>query len=71
MKQPTQQDVVERTATPPVKKEYTPQMFVEMYQKLCSETGFTIGSHPEFKFRDDGTFSVVVVQTVEKLSQAN
>ena len=69
-KQPTQQQVIERTAeTMPAKKTYTPDQFVAMFQKLCQETGYTIGSHPEFKYRDDGTFSVVVIQTVEKLSE--
>lgn len=69
MKQPTQKDIIERTAeqtAPPVKKEYTPEQFVAMFQKLCSETGYIITAHPEFKYRDDGTFSVVVVMTVGK-----
>jgi len=54
-------------AVPPAPKQYTKEQFVEMFNKLCKETKFTIGAHPEFKFRDDGTFSVVVVMTVEKL----
>jgi len=49
------------------KKQYTKEQFVELFNKLCKETGFTIGSHPEFKFRDDGTFSVIVVMTVENM----
>jgi hypothetical protein len=70
MVQPTQKDVIERTAeTITTKKEYTPEQFVAMFQKLCNETGYTIGSHPEFKYRDDNTFSVVVVMTVEKMPE--
>ena len=53
------------------KKQYTREQFVELFNKLCKETGFTIGSHPEFKFRDDGTFSVIVVMTVEKMPTEN
>lgn len=50
-------------------KVYTPEEFVAFYNKLCQETGYTIQAHPEWKFRDDATFSVVVVMTVEKLPE--
>jgi hypothetical protein len=69
-KRPTQKDVINRTAeTMPAKKEYTPELFVAMYNKLCAETGFTLGTHPEFTYRDDNTFSVIVVMTVEKMPE--
>jgi hypothetical protein len=68
MVRPTQKEVVERTAeTMPAKKEYTPELFVAMYNKLCKETGYKIDAYPEFKYRDDNTFSIVVVMTVEKI----
>jgi hypothetical protein len=68
IEQPKQKEIVERTAeTVPAKKVYTPEQFVAMFQKLCQETGFIIGAHPEFKYRDDNTFSIVVVMTVEKI----
>lgn len=51
-------------------KQYTKEQFVQRLSELCVETGFTIGAHPEFKLRDDNTFSVVVVMTVEKMPDA-
>jgi hypothetical protein len=50
-------------------KQYTKEQFIEMFNKLCNTTGFTIGAHPEFRFRDDQTFSVIVVMTVENLPE--
>jgi hypothetical protein len=68
MDQPTQKEIIERTAqTQPAKKEYTPQQFIAMYNKLCQETGFTLGAHPEWKLRDDNTWSILVIMTVEKI----
>jgi hypothetical protein len=51
-------------------KQYTKEKFVEMFNKLCKETRFTIGAHPEFMFRDDNTFSIIVVMSVEKMPEA-
>jgi len=69
MGKPTQKDVIERTAETQAKRIYLPQEFVSLYNKLCAETGFTLGAHPEFKYRDDNTFSVIVVLTVEKMPE--
>ena len=48
-------------------KQYTKEQFKELFNELCIETGFTIVSRPEFRYRDDDTFSVIVVQYVEKM----
>lgn len=71
-KQPTQKDVIERTAqvTPPAKKEYTPEQFLAMFQKLCQETKMGIQAVPTWKARDDGTWSLVIQLTVVKLPEA-
>jgi hypothetical protein len=50
-------------------KQYTKEQFVKMFNELCKEMGFTIGAHPEFKFRDDNTFSIIMVMTVEKMPE--
>lgn len=52
-------------------KQYTAEQFAEMYKKLCKTTGYTLVAHPEFKYRDDNTFSVMVVFTIEKIPEAN
>lgn len=65
--QPTQKDVIERTAEKlPEKKVYTPEQFVAMYNRLCQETGYAISAHPEWRPRDDSTYSLVVIMTVAK-----
>jgi hypothetical protein len=44
------------------------QVFAEAYGKLCQEHGYQIVAHPEYKLRDDGTFSTVLVMSVQKLA---
>jgi hypothetical protein len=53
----------------PESKQYTKEQFIEMYNRLCKITGYALVAHPEFKYRDDGTFSVVVVFTIEGISK--
>lgn len=53
------------------KKVYTQEEFLSLYNELVKETGFMILAHPEFKFRDDNTWSIVVLQTIEKVPEKN
>lgn len=43
------------------------EMFVIRYNALCKEMGLCIKANPQFKLRDDGTFSVVVSLSVATL----
>ena len=49
----------------------TPQDFADAYKKLCEEYGYRIVVNPAFVGRDDGTFSVVLQQSVGKLPKQN
>ena len=49
----------------------TLNMFVEAYNNLCKEFGMAIQTTPEFKLRDDGTFSVILVNKIVKLENQN
>lgn len=50
------------------KIEKTPaEKFVDSYNKLVKDSGFTIVPIPQFLQRDDGTFSVVIKTSVQEL----
>lgn len=51
------------------KKEYTPEEVKEFLEKLFKETGYIIQVHPEFIHRDDNTFSIITVMTLEKIKE--
>jgi hypothetical protein len=51
------------------KKEYTREQFLDLLNRLCKETGYTIVAHPEWIRRDDNTFSMIIVQTIEKMTE--
>jgi hypothetical protein len=42
------------------------QDFVDQYQELCKKTGYEIFAVPNFKMRDDGTYSFVINYQVVK-----
>jgi len=50
-------------------KRITPQEFVDKYTKLCEETGFNIVVSPAFIKRDDGTFSLVLQNSIGEMSK--
>lgn len=50
-------------------EEYTVEQVKELLEKLFKETGYIIQAHPEFIHRDDGTYSIIVVQTLQKIQE--
>ena len=52
-------------------KAKTPQEFANEYKKLCEKYGYRIVVNPAFIGRDDGTYSVVLQQSVGQLPKQN
>ena len=48
-------------------KKYTPEEFANEFKSLCDRMGFCIVALPEWIARDDGTFSMKIDWTVNKL----
>jgi hypothetical protein len=44
----------------------TPENFMKAYNKLCKVMGFELVASPEFRLRDDGTYSVVIKYTIRE-----
>jgi len=46
------------------KKVYTQVEFSEEYNKLVNKMGLKIVAEPEYRFRDDGSYSLVITYKV-------
>jgi len=55
--------------TVPAPAEVTQEEFVKAYNELCQKYGYQIAVTPIWKARDDGTFSLVIQFSVQKLGQ--
>jgi len=47
------------------------QEFVAKYKQLCDEHGFQISVKPDFKARDDGTWSVILQSSVGRIKRGD
>ncbi len=48
-------------------KVYTPKDFADEYDKLCKKMGLRIVANPVWVARDDGSFSLIIRYSVEKI----
>lgn len=46
-------------------------IYVKEYADLCKRHGFKLNHQPQFKLRDDGTYSVVLQDVVEEFTPTN
>lgn len=51
------------------KPKTSPEEFAKRYQSLCDEMGYRIVVSPVWLARDDGTFSMQLQYSIEKLPQ--
>jgi hypothetical protein len=49
--------------------EKTPQEFVEAYENLCKEYGYSVVASLAYMKRDDNTYSTVIQMSVGKLAK--
>ena len=47
----------------------TAQDFLRAYNKLCNVMGFQLGATPEYRLRDDGTYSLIIKIVVQEVKR--
>jgi hypothetical protein len=47
----------------------TAEDFYRAYNKLCKVMGFQLGAVPEYRLRDDGTYSLVIKFVVQEVKR--